>query len=187
MAAITSGIVLAVLIPILLIIAFAVFKIFKRFTNDKSSWQYNAAPSDAAAPRSAKLTAVPLSPPLSDDSFSLRSPAPSDRSSTSSSSKKRRSYDKSYRTHEPLQGLPETDFEDKPWDPNDVEYEPDNKPSRSPTSVIYTEPFSSKPDLIKVQSNPNLDSHRYTYNSDDYTMPIKKDRMSSQSSIITDV
>lgn len=182
MAAITSGIVLAVLIPILLIIAYTAFKIFKRFSNDQSSWQYNAAPSDAS-----KLKSVPLSRPLSDDEFSLRSPVPSDRSSTSSSSKKRRSYDKSYRTHEPLQGLPETDFEDKPWDPNDVEYEPDNKPNSSPTSVIYTEPFSSKPDLIKVQSNPNLDNHRYTYNSDDYTMPIKKDRMSSQSSIITDV
>ncbi|XP_008192790.2 protein mesh isoform X1 [Tribolium castaneum] len=168
-AAITGGIVLAVIIPILLIIAFCAFSLFKRLANDKSSWQYNAVKSSR-----------PLSP-MSDDGSSLRSPVPSDRSSTSSLGKKRRSYDKVYRTHEPLEGLPETEFEEKPWDPN--EFEPDSKPT-SPTSIIYTQPFS-KPDLVKFQSNPNLD--RFTYNSDDYTLPVKKNRMSSQSSVITDV
>lgn len=177
MAAITGAIVLAVVIPILLIIAFCALKLFKVYTNDKNSWQYNAAPTDP------KLTARPITP-LSEDAFSLRSPIPSDRSSTSSMGKKRRSYDKVYRTNEPLEGLPETEFEEKPWDPNDIEYEPDNKPS-SPSSVIYTAPFNNKPDLVKFQSNPNLE--RNTYTSDDYAVPFKKNRISSQSSIITDV
>lgn len=186
MAAITGGIVLAVLIPIILIIGFVAFTLFKRFSSDKNSWQYNAAPSGPTA--RSKLSARPISPSMSDDAFSLRSPAPSDRSSLSSTSKKRRSYDKVYRTHEPLEGLPETEFEEKAWDPNELEYEPDNKPSPSPSSVVYSEPFNSKPDLVKFQSNPNLSSpKRFTYNSDDYTLPMKKDRMSSQSSIITDV
>ena len=185
MAAITSGIILAVLIPIILVIAYVVFIVCKRYSNDRNSWQYNAAPAEPTT-RTKLTEARPLSPPMSDDEYSLRSPAPSDRSSTSSMGKKRRSYDKVYRTHEPLEGLPETDFEDKPWD---VEYDPDNKPPPSPTtSAVYTEPFSSKPDLVKFQSNPNLSSpHRFTYNSDDYTLPIKKNRISSQSSIITDV
>ncbi|XP_063911359.1 protein mesh isoform X1 [Zophobas morio] len=185
MAAITSGIILAVLIPIILVIAYVVFIVCKRYSNDRNSWQYNAAPAEPTT-RTKLTEARPLSPPMSDDEYSLRSPAPSDRSSTSSMGKKRRSYDKVYRTHEPLEGLPETDFEDKPWD---VEYDPDNKPPPSPTtSAVYTEPFSSKPDLVKFQSNPNLSGpHRFTYNSDDYTLPIKKNRISSQSSIITDV
>lgn len=44
----------------------------------------------------------------------------SDRSSSGSSSlggmKKRRMYDRSYRTHEPLPGKPPVDFDEKLWD-----------------------------------------------------------------------
>lgn len=44
----------------------------------------------------------------------------SDRSSSGSSSlggmKKRRMYDRSYRTHEPLPGKPPVEFEEKLWD-----------------------------------------------------------------------
>lgn len=189
MAAITGAIVLAILIPILLIIAFIAYTLFKKFSNDGSSWSYKAAPPMRSNSRLRLNETRATSPPISDEDFSPRSPVPSDTSS--SSSKKRRSYDKVYRTHEPLEGLPEVNFEEKPFDPNELEYEPDSKPSLSPKSDIYTEPFqTSRPDLVRFQSNPNLGNNsRLTYTSDDYALPMKdhKQRMSSQSSIITDV
>lgn len=114
--------------------------------------------------------------------------------------KKRRSYDKTYRTHEPLEGRPNGEFENKPWDPNVDLYEDVDGPLRSPntsfrssasptsptSSIQYALPYNSKPDLV------NLDNKDKTlsYNSDDYAVPLKKtpkERFSSQSSIITDV
>lgn len=140
----------------------------------------------------------PLMP--SDDDYTYKSPIASDRSSSSSNdSKKRRSYDRTYRTHEPLEGLPEVEFEEKPWDleslsPNDIEYSPESKPkvvgrhafvpaggiptpfiynrSESIPSPVYSVPHSpgGNPDVAKASSsNPNL----LDYGSDDYAQVVR--------------
>lgn len=140
----------------------------------------------------------------------------SDRSSSgSSTSKKRRSYDKTYRTNEPLKGLPEVEFEEKPWDLNDTpsptsEYDPDSKPvytephqqidaskNNNDYSVpfdnlnkrntyVESEPLANKTDEAKSASNPNLLDNRYTL-PDYATVNKDRKRIQSQSSIITDV
>ncbi|CAH1121477.1 unnamed protein product [Ceutorhynchus assimilis] len=132
-----SGIVFVVLIPLLIIIAYIAYRLLLNYINtEESSWQYQK-------PRA-------LSPILSSTG------------STDSMFRKRRSYDKSYRTHEPLSGLPEIEFEDKEIEP---EFEP-----KSPTPS-YSQPLN--------------------YGSDDYAVPIRKKmqpaRISSQSSTVTDV
>lgn len=43
----------------------------------------------------------------------------SDTSTIDSGTRKRRTYDKVYRTHEPLPNRPDIDFEDKEWDLKD--------------------------------------------------------------------
>lgn len=163
--------------------------------SDDSSWQYAQKP--ALAARSFSPTESNKSP-LSD-------------TSTSSVFKPRIMYDKSYRTHEPLVGLPETEFESKQVDPNDVGYEIDRKSlsspnipvSPTPSSVSYTMPYQQKPDIVNYGSKPKLD-----YGSDDYAQPYKptssssdpaspttgklspityRDRVASRSSVITDV
>lgn len=156
--------------------------------------------------------------PTSDEEYTYRSPVMSDRSSSGSNgSKKRRSYDKSYKTHEPLKGLPEVEFEEKPWDvdapsPTVTEYEPENKPTyavpeqqqdndysvpfdQSNKRHTYMEPEAaeSQTDGQVSKSNPDLldNNNRLTYNPYDYAVVDKKkdrrDRVQSQSSIITDV
>lgn len=146
-----------------------------------------------------------------DDDFMFRSPTISDRSSGSSSissKKPRRSYDKVYRTNEPLKGLPEIDdFEEKLWDddPTNINLQQQqqqhhddvvvDEPLIRTTSPIYTQPYHdnnknsiSRPDLV-TNYNPNR------YDSNDYTVPVisddnnktTKQRFSSQSSIVTDV
>lgn len=139
----------------------------------------------------------------------------SDRSSSgSSTNKKRRSYDKTYRTNEPLKGLPEVEFEEKPWDLNDTpsptsEYEPDSKPvyaepqqvnaanNNNEYSVpfdnlnkrhtyVESEPQANRTDEVKSASNPNLLDNRYTL-PDYATVNKDRKRIQSQSSIITDV
>ncbi|XP_050303220.1 protein mesh isoform X2 [Anthonomus grandis grandis] len=187
--ALASGVVFAVLIPLLVIIAYIAYKVLQRFTStEDSSWQYQ------------KPLGRSLSPAQTSEAFS------SDRSSTDSMFKKKRNYDKSYRTHEPLTGLPETEFEEKEVDPNEPSFEPKTPVSPTPSSVVYSQPFQSQPDLV-AQDN----RQRLTYGSDDYAVPVKnktynnpnvspttkfpgarltaadKARMSSQSSIITDV
>lgn len=159
----------------------------KYVDSEESSWQYQKP--------------APLGRSFSPTSDAFSSPS-SDRSSTDSMFKRKRSYDKSYRTHEPLTGLPETDFEHKDIDPNEPEFEPKSPTSPSPSSVVYSQPFQSQPDLV----NPS-GKQRLTYGSDDYALPVKKNnvsptakffpssqlspadktRMSSQSSIVTDV
>lgn len=113
-------------------------------------------------------------------------------------------YDKTYKTHEPLEGLPEIEFEEKAWDLEDpsppaTEYEPESK-QQSPTVNEYAVPYDVTPKRHTDQpdgdrkffssSNPNLlnNSERFTYSSPDYaTVDKERKRVQSQSSIITDV
>lgn len=43
---------------------------------------------------------------------------------TNSGTRKRRTYDRVYRTHEPLPNRPDIDFEDKEWDLKDPTFSP---------------------------------------------------------------
>ncbi|KAJ8947709.1 hypothetical protein NQ318_001548 [Aromia moschata] len=191
-AAITWGIILAVLIPLILLIVYIAFRVYKRFVNteDDSDWQYDDTSKEKAALSMARSPSLEYS----DEEFS-KSPEPSDKSDSGSILKKRRSYDKSYRTHEPLKDRPDVEFEEKPWDPNTNEYEPESKPMKSPavesptsttsptSSIQYSVPFSQKPDLVKVD-----DDDANIPNDNEYAVPLKKspkERFSSQSSIIT--
>ncbi|XP_048517343.1 protein mesh isoform X2 [Dendroctonus ponderosae] len=186
--AVASGIVFLVLIPLLILIAYIAYRVYLKYVDsEESSWQYQKP----------VMLARSFSP--TSDAFSNPS---SDRSSTDSMFKRKRSYDKTYRTHEPLTGLPETDFEQKELDPNEPEFEPKSPTSPTPSSVVYSQPFQSQPDLV----NP-AGKERLTYGSDDYAIPVKKNnvsptakffpssqlsptdktRMSSQSNIVTAV
>lgn len=202
-AAITWGIILAVLLPLILLIAFAALTAYRKISKhrEQDSWEYDKVP------RSRSLQG--LNKPASadyqydDDEDIPHSPISSDSQKSDTgigSMKKRRNYDKSYRTHEPLQGRPNSEFENKPWDPNADLYEDVDEPLKSPnasvrssasptsptSSIQYALPYNSKPDIVNLDpKNKGLN-----YNSDDYAIPLKKkpkERFSSQSSIITDV
>lgn len=153
--------------------------------------------------------------PTSEGSYAYMSPV-SDRSSAgSNTSKKRRSYDKTYKTHEPLKGLPEVEFEEKQWDLDDEapsptsEYGSETKPLytepqkvvEAKTSNEYATPFdnaskrhtyiepelqTNKTDEVRSASNPNLLDNRYTL-PEYATVNKDRNRVQSQSSVITDV
>lgn len=78
--------------------------------------------------------------PLTEDEYTYSSPVNSEQG-------KRRSYDKSYRTHEPLKGRPEVEFEEKPWDvTSDNTQSPISEPrvERDSSSVEYALPYNAK-------------------------------------------
>lgn len=104
--------------PIVLIGACVAYHIIKRRTvkdTSTESWQYKAELDHSMAP----LKAMPASVG-GFSAYRNSDGAASDRSSSGSSTlggmKKRRMYDRSYRTHEPLPGKPPVDFDDKLWD-----------------------------------------------------------------------
>lgn len=199
-----------------MILAYGAFVILKRVKESNNGITYDT-PSGAARRLKVDDDSVrAISPvtPTSEESYTYMSPVSDRSSSGSSTSKKRRSYDKTYRTNEPLKGLPEVEFEEKQWDldasPSPIsEYEPDNKPTYSPETsptkindeyaapvdnyskrhtYIEPEPQTDKTDGVKSASNPNLIDNRYTL--PDYATVNKdrnKARIQSQSSIITDV
>lgn len=205
---ITSLIILLILIPMLLCLAYIGLKMFRSYSeNGSDSWFINPPSRSASRLRLNEPDSVienrNLSPlVISDDDYTYKSPIASDLSSPSSSdSKKRRSYDRTYRTHEPLEGLPEIEFEEKPWDLESVspetEYSPESKPKvvgrhafvpagAKPTpfiynrsesiSPVYTVPHTpnSRPDVVRASnSNPNLLERQLSYGSDDYASVVK--------------
>ncbi|XP_076646307.1 sushi domain containing 2 mesh isoform X1 [Halictus rubicundus] len=107
----TMGIICVVLIPVVGCVAGAFFLIRKNQANESSdkSWRY-----------SERVSAI-------DDSTLLRQSTPlktfdrpispeSDTSTATTASKKRHSYDRVYRTNEPLPDKPDIEFEEKDWD-----------------------------------------------------------------------
>uniref|UniRef100_A0A6P7FJN2 Protein mesh isoform X1 n=1 Tax=Diabrotica virgifera virgifera TaxID=50390 RepID=A0A6P7FJN2_DIAVI len=180
-AAITSGIILAIIIPLVLLLGYVGYKIYERLTSNNQNYDYDTVQKTQNLQQFSRT----LSPYREEDEDEKYP-----QSDTDSLSKKRRSYDKSYRTHEPLPNRPNSEFEEKPLDPYDQTFE-DDRVSRTPTgsptsptsSIQYTTPYS-RPDIIRGNSSKNLN-----YN-DMYAEPIKKpkERISaSQSSIVTDV
>ncbi|XP_054014766.1 protein mesh isoform X1 [Hylaeus anthracinus] len=122
----TMGIICAVLIPIVAIIGGAFLYIRKQQSNGSSvkSWRYSLRESNADNESTLRQT-TPLKP-------YVRAISPtSDTSTTPSTSKKRHSYDKVYRTNEPLPNMPDVDFEDKDWDLKEP-----NSPTESEKSMI---------------------------------------------------
>lgn len=103
------GIISAVLIPVVACIAGGLLYVRKQRTQGSStkSWRYSGIDSESTL---SKQT-VPLK------SYD-RAVTPISDSSTieTNSTKKRRSYDRVYRTNEPLPDKPDIDFEDKEWD-----------------------------------------------------------------------
>lgn len=207
---------MSIVVPVLLCLALVAFLIFKSYRKNKETWLFNP-PSRAASrlklnesePMTDNFRAVsPRTPPSDEDfnDYTYRSPAGSERSSTGSS--KRRSYEKSYRTHEPLEGVPEVDFEEKPWDLEYPEYEPEDKPkpedeeqppfNRSESvGPVYSLPYqyqqplsSSNPNLVDLTNDqpPFNTASGFSDNSGSpKTLPYNKSTNKSQSSIITEV
>ncbi|KOX76807.1 hypothetical protein WN51_11134 [Melipona quadrifasciata] len=104
----TMGIICAVLIPVTACVAGAFLYVRKNQTQGSSvkSWRY-----------SERSSGVDNDSTLSRLKTLDRSVSPvSDTSTSPSVIKKPHSYDKVYRTHEPLPNRPDVDFEDKDWD-----------------------------------------------------------------------
>ncbi|CAH2001993.1 unnamed protein product [Acanthoscelides obtectus] len=181
-AATTWGIILAVLIPLLLVVIFLAFKGFQKYEKIR---QEELEFIQEELPRSKSLRSlrsVQRSPSLGrsdSDDDDPQSPVLSDASSLGG----RRRYDRTYRTHEPLKNAPPVNFIEQPWDPNQPDFYPEEKPALpgSPvSSVLYAQPYEKPADTLQ-DSSP-------TYAAG-YAVPLKKpkDRFSSQSSIVTDV
>ncbi|XP_076767109.1 sushi domain containing 2 mesh isoform X1 [Xylocopa sonorina] len=108
----TMGIICAVLIPVTGCVAGAFLYIRKNQSqgNSVKSWRYSERGSGVDNDSTLSKQAVPLkvyNRPIS---------PVSETSTIPSSLKKPLSYDKVYRTHEPLPNRPDVDFEDKDWD-----------------------------------------------------------------------
>ncbi|XP_031838730.1 sushi domain containing 2 mesh isoform X2 [Nomia melanderi] len=108
----TIGIVCVVVITVTACIAGAFFCVRRGNSNESSvkSWRFSERSSAIDNETALLRHSTPLKP------FDRAISPVSDTSTTTSTSKKRHSYDKVYRTHEPLPDRPEVDFEDKDWD-----------------------------------------------------------------------
>lgn len=136
----TMGIICAVLIPVTALVAAAFLYIRKNQSRGGSvkSWRYSERGSgvdneSTLFTRTALLKTYdrPISPA-------------SDSSTATSTIKKPHSYDKVYRTHEPLPNRPDVDFEDKDWD------------LKEPNSPTDSE--KSMPDSIRKAGSPTKES-----------------------------
>lgn len=94
---IATGVILAAILPILLCIVCALYYYRKRARRADPHWKISLPRSRA----SSRSNIRNLTSDGSDDSDAL---------------KKSRSYEKVYRTHEPLEGKPNIDFPEKKWD-----------------------------------------------------------------------
>ncbi|XP_043516783.1 protein mesh isoform X1 [Frieseomelitta varia] len=133
----TMGIICAVLIPVTACVAGAFLYIRKNQTQGSSvkSWRYSERSSgvDNDSTLLSRLKTLD------------RSVSPvSDTSTSPSVIKKPHSYDKVYRTHEPLPNRPDVDFEDKDWDLKEP-----NSPTESEKSAT---------DSVKKAGSPSKES-----------------------------
>lgn len=107
------GIISAVLIPVMACIAggFLYIRRNQRQGGSMKSWRYTGSGRESGIDNDSTLSKLKsfddrAITPISDDSAV----------ETGTGTRKRRSYDKVYRTHEPLPNRPDVDFEDKEWD-----------------------------------------------------------------------
>ncbi|KAL3266308.1 hypothetical protein HHI36_010486, partial [Cryptolaemus montrouzieri] len=131
-AAVTIGWVLIVILPLVFLILLATRKLYHNYYKNPYPELGQKNLSLVRAKSRSKLSLNSLgtnSPSTKEKNFSpMSSPAFSD-STTSLSTKKRRSYDKVYRTHEPLPNRPDIEFEDKPFDLDMDAYEEGLRPN----------------------------------------------------------
>ncbi|KAF7263100.1 hypothetical protein GWI33_003617 [Rhynchophorus ferrugineus] len=163
-AAITSGIIFIVLIPLLLILVFIAYKAYQKFSSSNDDTNSTIS----------KTMMVRRFSPIESNKSSVTE------TSSDSIFKPKRIYDESYHTHEPLVGLPETEFENKDIDPNDREFDIDGKSLSSPvspslSSISYSQPFN-KLDVVTEHDAPTTTTKKVVldYGSDDYAMPYKE-------------
>lgn len=120
------GIICAVLIPIIGCVAAAFLYVRKNQSQGSSvkSWRYSQRGSAIDNEPALLKQATPLK------TYDRAVSPVSDTSTIPSTIKKPHSYDKVYRTHEPLPNRPDVDFEDKDWDVKEP-----NSPTDSEKSV----------------------------------------------------
>ncbi|XP_049825785.1 protein mesh isoform X3 [Aethina tumida] len=184
-AAITWGIILAVIVPIILLLLFIGYRWFKsNAEDDGNNTILKGNPysrSTTSLSRSAPVKEVNNSDEgetdesTEDEDIMTR---PRSNSSSSKGSKKRRSYDKTYRTHEPLPNRPNITFPEKPIDGNDEYFQ------FSPSSSVIG---SNKPgNSTLIQFSP-ISSPEPTDKNGLRANKPRTERYSSQSSTVTDV
>jgi hypothetical protein len=172
----TIGIIMGVLLPLIIVLAFCWLRYNNKQQKHRerkavASWQFvpkKDSPKtplkdfdevDGVAPPSpgSSRRTDTLSPPSSSKdnasptTSSKENPSPPSETGTlgsrgSRGSKTRRSYDKVYRTHEPLPNKPLIDFENKMWDldeETDTSWTPSPKDSSTLRSSILSTPMQS--------------------------------------------
>lgn len=128
---------------------------FKKRDNEATNWEFTMPRSRSNS--RAKINDPALySPEISPIESPNRVMSPvSDTSSLASNNKVKRTYDKTYRTNEPLAGKPDIEWEEKDWDvsPEGSDFGVKTPEPKSPT-INPKERINSDPDYIYVEGNP---------------------------------
>lgn len=137
---------------------------YKKRKDEKTAWEFNI-------PRSRSSSRIRLNDPAlySQEGSPLESPnrvmSPvSDTSSLGSNNRVKRSYDKSYKTNEPLPDKPDVEWEEKEWDLSPEGSEFDAK--KLETQNINTGVWDSSPK--ESDSSPTIVKPRNTISSDQW-------------------
>lgn len=171
-AGITAGIVVGIMLPMFTCLAVTAYCLYKKFRKDaNTSWEFNL-------PRSRSSSRARINDPAlySQEVSPVESPSRvqspvSDTSSLASNNKVKRSYDKTYKTNEPLPGKPDYEWEEKDFDvsPEGSDFDkksPVQSPERygkpsSPADSPHSSPYStfnepvSKPKPKRLYSDPD--------------------------------
>lgn len=185
-AGITTGIVLAIILPMLACVGGVAFCFFKKRKESSTNWEFTIPRSRSNS--RAKINDPALySPEFSPNESPNRVMSPvSDTSSTASNSKMKRNYEKSYRTNEPLPGKPDVEWEEKDWDISpDGSDTGKNSPEKFPVKDEFVDPdyiYIEEPSMSRTGT---MDSGLgYDKDHRPYTMydPIEKEENNLQTS-----
>lgn len=148
-AGITAGIVIAIILPMIICIAGVAYCFYKNREKDET-WEFNiprSRSSSRAKINDPALYSRELSPNESPDR--VQSPV-SDISSLGSNNKVKRSYDRTYKTNEPLPGKPDIEWEEKDWDisPEGSDFGKNYNKTQDPDYIYVEEPNTSRTDTL---------------------------------------
>ncbi|XP_017848444.1 protein mesh isoform X1 [Drosophila busckii] len=144
-AFIAIGIIILVIVPLMLCIVCGVYRYRQKQLKEDPHWQMTLPRSRAGSSRNLRT--------LNYD--------PEDDSDTDASTlKKSRSYDKVYRTNEPLPGKPQIDFPAKKWDLEE--------PDEDVTSSEGEKPKQTGRRSLRSPSGTDLDQHAGAEDDDDF-------------------
>lgn len=160
-AGVAAGLVLIVILPLVCVIIFILKKYYHNYFEKPRPelGSRNLSLIRAKSRSKLSLASVGTLSPTKDGDFSPVSSPISSVSTGTLNPKRRRSYDKVYRTHEPLPGRPDIDFEDKSFD---VEVEED------------------------IPESPKYNRDGYLFDSEGYAQ-LQKPRPQTTSTIVSDV